>query len=315
MSTIPRTKGTAAIVGPGNIGTDLHVQAPAPQRRLDAALHGRRRPGTPTACAGPRDSASRPAAEGVDWLLAPGRAARHRLRGDLAKAHAANAPRYAEAGHPRRRPHPRRARALRLPAGQPRGSPRRAQRQHDHLRRPGHHPDGPRGRPRVVPVPYAEIVASIASRSAGPGTRANIDEFTETTSRGPRGGRRRRAGQGDHHPQPGRAADDHAEHGLLRDPGRGAEPRRRTRSSSRSTRWSTRCRSYVPGYHAARRPAVRRAARRPGTGMARVAVFLEVGATATTCPHYAGNLDIITAAAARVGDAGRPRQPGAAMTR
>ncbi|MEO9322214.1 acetaldehyde dehydrogenase (acetylating) [Nocardioides sp. C4-1] len=35
---------------------------------------------------------------------------------------------------------------------------------------------------RVVPVPYAEIVASISSKSAGPGTRANIDEFTETTS-------------------------------------------------------------------------------------------------------------------------------------
>ncbi len=37
---------------------------------------------------------------------------------------------------------------------------------------------------RVVPVSYAEIVATVASVSAGPGTRANIDEFTRTTSRG-----------------------------------------------------------------------------------------------------------------------------------
>ena len=36
---------------------------------------------------------------------------------------------------------------------------------------------------RVVPVEYAEIVATVASKSAGPGTRANIDEFTRTTSR------------------------------------------------------------------------------------------------------------------------------------
>jgi hypothetical protein len=36
---------------------------------------------------------------------------------------------------------------------------------------------------RVAPVPYAEIVASVASRSAGPGTRANVDELTETTSK------------------------------------------------------------------------------------------------------------------------------------
>ena len=63
---------------------------------------------------------------------------------------------------------------------------------------------------RVAPVPYAEIVASIASRSAGPGTRANIDEFTRTTARGIEKVGGARDGQGDHRPEPGRAAAHHA---------------------------------------------------------------------------------------------------------
>ena len=70
---------------------------------------------------------------------------------------------------------------------------------------------------RVQPVAYAEIVATVASRSAGPGTRKNIDEFTRTTARGIEkvGGAKPR--QGDHHPQSRRTAADHARHGALPD--------------------------------------------------------------------------------------------------
>lgn len=62
------------------------------------------------------------------------------------------------------------------------GERRSTERQHGHLRRPGHH-SMVAAVSRVARVHYAEIIASIASKSAGPGTRANIDEFTETTSR------------------------------------------------------------------------------------------------------------------------------------
>ena len=123
----------------------------------------------------------------------------------------------------------------------------------------------------------------LASRP-GPGTRANIDEFTETTAQAIEVGRRRRARQGDHHPQPGRAAADHARHGLL-PRSTVAEPDAGDRAR-RSTRWSPTSQRYVPGYRLKQevqfdriddRPAAATSRRWTGkfTGL-KVSVFLEV---------------------------------------
>jgi acetaldehyde dehydrogenase len=153
----------------------------------------------------------------------------------------------------------------------------------------------------VAPVRYAEIVASIASRSAGPGTRANIDEFTETTSRAIEsvGGAER-----------GKAI-------IVLNP---AEPPLMMRDTvycltdeSADTE-AIECAvhamvsavaSYVPGYRLKQRVqfdrytvdnplALHANERRAGL---KVSVFLEVEGAAHYLPAYAGNLDIMTSAA------------------
>ena len=154
---------------------------------------------------------------------------------------------------------------------------------------------------RVAPVPYAEIVSSIASKSAGPGTRANIDEFTETTSRALEvvGGAVR-----------GKAV-------IVLNP---AEPPLLMRNTvyclidgdvdhdaieSSVESMVTAVQAYVPGYRLKQRVQFETftpetALHIPETGKfwgTRVTVLLEVTGAAHYLPEYAGNLDIMTSAA------------------
>jgi acetaldehyde dehydrogenase (acetylating) len=142
---------------------------------------------------------------------------------------------------------------------------------------------------RVAPVEYAEIVATIASTSAGPGTRQNIDEFTQTTARGLErlGGARR-----------GKAiivlnpADPPI---VMRDTiyvsfQPGASHEEITASIKRMVYDIQR---YVPGYRLRTEPIF---------DDDRVTVMVEVEGAGDFLPRYSGNLDIMTAAAVRVGE-------------
>jgi acetaldehyde dehydrogenase len=149
---------------------------------------------------------------------------------------------------------------------------------------------------RVVPVDYAEIVATVASWSAGPGTRHNIDEFTRTTRDAITvlGGARQ-----------GKAIIilNPAEPPLImRDtiycslpPGTDT-----TRVEESIVAMVSEVQTYVPGYRL--RMAPQFDTRFDAQGRGRVTVFIEVEGAGDYLPPYSGNLDIMTAAAAKVGD-------------
>jgi len=170
---------------------------------------------------------------------------------------------------------------------------------------------------RVAPVHYGEIVASIASKSAGPGTRANIDEFTETTSRAIEtvGGARR-----------GKAV-------IVLNP---AEPPLMMRDTvyclcgeadpaaieASIEAMVAEVQAYVPGYRMKQKvqfetighnaPLYLPEMDESFTGL-KVTVFLEVEGAAHYLPAYAGNLDIMTSAALKTAEriAARSRLEGA----
>ena len=142
---------------------------------------------------------------------------------------------------------------------------------------------------RVQKVSYAEIIATVASRSVGPGTRKNIDEFTRTTA-----GAVEKVGAANQgkaiviinpaeppiimrdtvycttEDQPNREALMDSVHEMIRE-----------------------VQKYVPGYRLKNGPVI------DGD---RVSMFLEVEGLGDYLPKYAGNLDIMTAAAARAAE-------------
>ena len=160
---------------------------------------------------------------------------------------------------------------------------------------------------RAAPVEYAEIVATVASRSAGPGTRANIDEFTRTTAAGVQmlGGAQR-----------GKAIIvlNPAEPPLMmRDTIFCSLPPETDRDKVEASIHEIveDVQSYVPGYRLRVPPQFDEPT--PSDPRARVGIFVEVEGAGDHLPPYAGNLDIMTAAATRVGEgvARRLREGGA----
>jgi len=171
---------------------------------------------------------------------------------------------------------------------------------------------------RVARVHYAEIVASIASKSAGPGTRANIDEFTETT----------------------RAAIEKlggAERGkaiIVLNP---AEPPLVMRDTvfvlseladqaaveASIARMVEAVRAYVPGYRLKQQVQFdvvppEAPLNVPGLGPRhglKTSIFLEVEGAAHYLPSYAGNLDIMTSAALACGDLMAQRRAASGVAR
>jgi acetaldehyde dehydrogenase len=288
-------KVTAAIIGSGNIGTDLLYKLlrsdwiePRYMVGVDPASKG---------LALARQHGLEASHEGVDWLLARPEPPQIVFEATSAYVHRANATRYRDAGI--------RAVDLTPAAVGPFVIP--PVNLVEHINEPNVNMVTCGGQAtipmvhavsRVVEVKYAEIVATVSSDSAGPGTRQNIDEFTRTTTKAVEvlGG----AAKGKaiiilNPADPPITMRDtifcslpgDADHGKVED-----SIRQMVESVS----------SYVPGYRLRSDPQFDEVPDGRGGTTGRVAIFVEVEGAGDFLPPHAGNLDIMTAAAAKVGD-------------
>jgi acetaldehyde dehydrogenase len=143
---------------------------------------------------------------------------------------------------------------------------------------------------RVSPVDYAEIVATISSKSAGPGTRANIDEFTETTSRAIEvvgGAKKGKAIMILNPAEPPIMMRDTV-YTLVEEGKMDEEGIRKSIAEMTEV-----VQSYVPGYQLRTEPIFEEN---------KVTIFIQVEGAGDYLPKYSGNLDIMTAAGVKIAE-------------
>jgi len=144
---------------------------------------------------------------------------------------------------------------------------------------------------RVQPVAYGEIVATVSSKSVGPGTRKNIDEFTRTTANAVErvgGARKGKAIIVINPAEPPLIMRDTI-HCLTLERPKAAEIEASVHAMLLEVQ------KYVPGYRLVNGPVI-------DNETNRVSIYLEVEGLGDYLPKYAGNLDIMTAAAARTAE-------------
>jgi acetaldehyde dehydrogenase len=275
-----------AVLGSGNIGTDLMAKLLRSESLELTAVVGvdPESDGLARARAEGLDAS----AEGIDWLVAHADQAEIVFEATSAGAHRANAPKLAEAG----------LRSIDLTPAKLGPGVVPVVNLEEHADAPDVNLISCGGQAtipivaavsQVTPVPYAEIIAAIASKSAGPGTRQSIDEFTRTTAKGLEeiGGA-----------ECGKAI-------IILNP---ADPPILMRNTVYCTvsgevdrdaveasvlAMVQRVAAYVPGYRLRAEPIF---------DDGRVTVIVEVEGAGDFLPLYAGNLDVMTAAAVRVGE-------------